>query len=399
MNKPKDNTDEKKQDTSAESAKPERSSTKKGAMPGTNGNRSQRMLWIGAASFVGVVILAIILIAVGFYSFNWQSGFTRSIVDTLGVPVAIFNTTPISHRDYQQDMDTLDFFYQAQAGENPGVLATPSTTYLEKSVLSRMIRERYTAQLAEHYGVTVSQDEVNNEYDQVVAQATSEDEVTQTLSQLYDWTPDQFKEKVLEPYVLRTKLAEKLATDDTLNADIKAEAQSVLDKIKSGELSFEDAAQQYSDDVTASSGGDLGYFSEGQMVTEFEDAVKNMEVGDISDLVQTQYGYHIIKLTEKVDATDDTPVQYRASHILFQTTDLDTYVNEQLADAYIAIFPKGLEWKDDCGLVLGVDETCDQNELLDTATSQLDTTTEPTDTTDTTDDTNTDTSDTNQSAE
>ena len=46
-------------------------------------------------------------------------------------------------------------------------------------------------------------------------------------------------------------------------------------------------------------GGDLGYFNRGAMVAEFDEAVFNMEVGEISDIVKTRYGYHIIKLEEK----------------------------------------------------------------------------------------------------
>ncbi|MBI5037970.1 MAG: peptidyl-prolyl cis-trans isomerase [Candidatus Kerfeldbacteria bacterium] len=188
-----------------------------------------------------------------------------------------------------------------------------------------------------------------------------------TLTRLYEWTPDQFKQKVLRPYLLRSKLETAIGKDQSLNADAKTEADSVLAKINAGEITFEDAAKQYSDDVTASSGGDLGFFSTGQMVSEFETAAFALQPGETSGVVQTQFGYHIIRVTERVAATDDAPEQVRASHILFKGVDLDTYTNQQLAEASIAIFPKGLEWKDDCGLVLGVEETCEQNELLDVA--------------------------------
>lgn len=74
-------------------------------------------------------------------------------------------------------------------------------------------------------------------------------------------------------------------------------ANEVLKEIEEG-LSFEEAAQKYSSCPSSSRGGDLGNFAKGQMVPEFDEAVFNMEVDEISEPVKTQFGYHIIKLFE-----------------------------------------------------------------------------------------------------
>lgn len=82
--------------------------------------------------------------------------------------------------------------------------------------------------------------------------------------------------------------------------EAKKKVQEALAKVKSGE-DFAKIAQKYSEDPSASSGGQLGTFGRGQMVTEFEDAAFSMKPGQISDIVETQYGYHIIKVTGRVD--------------------------------------------------------------------------------------------------
>ena len=76
----------------------------------------------------------------------------------------------------------------------------------------------------------------------------------------------------------------------------------ILAAIKAGEKSFEDAAKEFSTCPSSSKGGDLGEFSRGQMVKEFDDAAFNAEIGEIVGPVQTQFGYHIIKTTAKREA-------------------------------------------------------------------------------------------------
>ena len=80
------------------------------------------------------------------------------------------------------------------------------------------------------------------------------------------------------------------------------ECNAILAAIKAGEKSFEDAAKESSTCPSGAKGGDLGEFSRGQMVKEFEDAAFDAEIGEIVGPVQTQFGYHIIKTTAKREA-------------------------------------------------------------------------------------------------
>ncbi|NCB17456.1 MAG: hypothetical protein EOM65_14940 [Synergistales bacterium] len=81
------------------------------------------------------------------------------------------------------------------------------------------------------------------------------------------------------------------------------EMQKVMEDLKTG-MSFEDAAKKHSICPSKEQGGDLGYFSKGQMVKEFEDAAFAMKVGEVSgEPVKTQFGLHLIKLAEKKEAS------------------------------------------------------------------------------------------------
>lgn len=80
--------------------------------------------------------------------------------------------------------------------------------------------------------------------------------------------------------------------------DTKAQADMLKAKIDNGE-SFESLAKQYSKCPSGQEGGDLGYFERGQMVKSFEDAAFALPIGKVSNPVQTQFGWHIIKVYAK----------------------------------------------------------------------------------------------------
>jgi peptidyl-prolyl cis-trans isomerase D len=86
---------------------------------------------------------------------------------------------------------------------------------------------------------------------------------------------------------------------DAEKAQVKAKAQSILEELKKSPNQFAALAQKYSQDPgSAAKGGDLDFFAKGAMVKAFEDAAFAMKKDQISDLVESEFGYHIIKVTD-----------------------------------------------------------------------------------------------------
>jgi peptidyl-prolyl cis-trans isomerase D len=122
-----------------------------------------------------------------------------------------------------------------------------------------------------------------------------------------------------------------LKTEGKDDAAVKARAEDILKQARGG-ANFADLAKKVSEDeASAKNGGDLDYFGRGRMVPEFDTAAFAMQPGQISDLVKTQYGYHIIQLVDKKAGTTRTLADLRP-----QITDQLAYERAQAQGADLA---------------------------------------------------------------
>lgn len=147
---------------------------------------------------------------------------------------------------------------------------------------------------------------------------------------------EKVKENVLKQYALHKLISGISTTEDELKTyydthrayfkkpesvrashilvEEEKEANKILKEIDDG-LSFEDAARKYSLCPSKEKGGDLGEFSKGSMVPEFEEVAFSIEVGKVSEPVKTQFGYHLIKVVDKkeegISEFEDVKAQVR----------------------------------------------------------------------------------------
>lgn len=176
----------------------------------------------------------------------------------------------------------------------------------------------YTIDPVKFYSeVTVTDKDINEYYQQNIAKFTTPE---QAKLQYLSLSPDSIAKNIkvsddeINKYIAEHQkdttqidvshilFAVPAGADAATKAGIKAKAEKILAQVKATPAKFADLARQYSEDPgSAKNGGDLGYFSKGVMAKPFEDAAFNMKPGQISQVVETQFGYHILKLNNIKD--------------------------------------------------------------------------------------------------
>lgn len=141
-------------------------------------------------------------------------------------------------------------------------------------------------------GANISVADARKLYVELVTSQLLSEKLTEQLGDQMPLTGEQVRAR----HILISLAADATEADQQLAL---GKAISITQRLRAGE-DFATLAQQYSDDTgSAQQGGDLGFFGRGQMVPEFEDAAFSLPIGQISDPVKSQFGYHIIEVMEQ----------------------------------------------------------------------------------------------------
>jgi hypothetical protein len=325
------------QDTSSDTTptKPSESSTSESG-PAKKGNNKA----VGLVALLGMALILgfFVVLGVGIYKFDWeQRPGTATVTSVIPFPAARVDYSFISIREYGTNLSAIKKYYEATTASLPEEATDsplPSDEELKQSVIERLVDMVVIQKLNSTYSLAVDQAQIDEEYGRVVEQTGGDEEVAQTLQDLYGWNADQFKKFVLVPFLERSALEKYVISNPEINAEARAKAERVLAEARSEGADFTEIATNESEGPSAGDGGELGEFGRGEMVPEFEEAAFALQPGEISDIVETQFGYHIIK----VDARNDEAGTVTARHILIQPRSFDLWLAEQKDEMTIKIY-------------------------------------------------------------
>lgn len=275
------------------------------------------------------ILLLVLIFLFGLYKFNWHGGLTRTIVKVVPLPIARVGWNFITYKEFDENLLFLEKYYENFEERRP--------QKTDKLVLDKLIQEALIKKLVKKYNVITSKQEIKTASLTLLPGYESEEELEKQLEEIFDWSLKKYQKKVVRPYLEQQKLADKISTDAEINKEQLDKAKDVLWQIKNGELTFEFAAQIYSQDQkTAPNGGDLGKKS----LAEFSDkiilTIKDLEIGEISDIIKINGGYYILKLHDR-DEESDT---YQVRQIYFKTKNLSEFLKDYRKKMTVKIYGK-----------------------------------------------------------
>jgi peptidyl-prolyl cis-trans isomerase C len=250
--------------------------------------------------------------------------------------VAVVNGEKITKKSLDQKLAYVQSRYASQGRRlQPQQLAD-----VQKDIVERMVEKELLYQESKDLGITIEDEKVKGRLQQFQDKFPNKEKYQQQLDQL-GYTEEMIRREIRENMAIQQLIEQEIAsgievTDEDLqsyyddNADqfttpAKVKARHILVKtdkqadaadteaarekieaiqkrVAEGE-EFAEVAKEESECPSSDKGGDLGFFSKGRMVPPFEDAAFSMEPGEVSDIVETRFGYHLIKVEDKKEAS------------------------------------------------------------------------------------------------
>lgn len=263
----------------------------------------------GLAVFVFAIGAAF---AIGIYGYKQDDKATQIVAGIIPYPVAFAQGRIVTADDFFANYRYINNFYQKTQQSDVDYDA------IKAQVLQQLIDNELLKSQAKKYGVSVKRSDIETAYSEVVSQNGGEEEVKKVLADLYGLNVKEFKNLIADQ-ILEQKLAESVpiqvrarhilirvdkdAAQDKVD-ETKSRMDKVLEEIRGG-LNFSEAATKYSEDTGSNqNGGDLDFFTRGQLEENFEKVAFETEVGKVSDPFRTEFGWHILLVEEKKGQVD-----------------------------------------------------------------------------------------------
>lgn len=239
--------------------------------------------------------------------------------------VAKVNDEGITEEEYNMDLQIEKDLYKMESGGKE--LTEEDLENLKEKILTKLIIEKLIAQDASSKDIVVSKEEVKEELKGLSTPLGGEEKLDaflQTNNIPKEYFTEQIKKGLLlikhkDNFIKESDIdkkdAEKYYNENKdelvvikarhILVDDEKKGKELLEKLKKGEDFGSLAKAESKDSVSAIKGGELGYFKKGSMIKEFDEAAFNLKVGEISPLVKTKFGYHIIEVEERKDTLEE----------------------------------------------------------------------------------------------
>ncbi len=176
---------------------------------------TQKIIAISVALFLLIVLtVGAGLVIQGIYTKQTESSSARLAAKVFSLPAANVNGKSLKYERFLQTRDAVRKFINSEAGKDVGATMPPEKE-LNENILEQLIRQKLVEAVAEEKDISVTDEEVNQIFDEVAAQAASSTQstISEYLQDNYGWNEDNFREYVLRPALLEQKVGQAIGTD------------------------------------------------------------------------------------------------------------------------------------------------------------------------------------------
>lgn len=254
---------------------------------------------------------------------------------------ALVNGQPISSADYERQVEQVEAFFQEEGLDAESEEGRERLAQARRQVLEQMIDQELIRQAAAEMGISISDEELESSIVGIVEQSGGEDGFDESLESS-GTTYDDFRQMLLDQLLSEAVYASVTASIDSVAEQVHARhillptremAEEVLARLQAGE-DFAYLAREYSEDISSrETGGDMGFFPRGVMPAEVEEVAFGLEVGEMSGVVESQFGFHVLQVLER----DEREIAVEVFESLRQQTFMQ-WLEDQRASASIERF-------------------------------------------------------------
>lgn len=280
-----------------------------------------RIVLISTGLFIVAIISFSAYCTLALYRFQSSSTFLYRVTQVIPFPIARTGGQFIAYENYLFELRHYTHYYETQLKVNfANGKDKEQLNQFKKRALDKIINDAYVKQLAAQHGISVSDQEVNEQITIVRNQnrlGSTEKVFEDVIKDYWGWTVDDFK-RSLRTTLLAQKVVAKLDTE----ANQKAE--SALAELKGG-ADFATVAKKYSEDPSKDNGGELGFAvdrTSKEVSAQATDALFKLQPGQITEIVNTGYTLEILK---NIETNGD---KIRAARIVINFKTIDKFVND-----------------------------------------------------------------------
>jgi len=301
------------------------------------------------------LVIYLVFIAILLYGFGVDNGLVQKTITIFPYPVASWETNFITEKRLKNQLRSVRRFYENQDFSDLGMRVDFATEdgekrlkIKEKNILNKLIENRLIENEAKKRGIVINAEDVSQAVSRKMQEYGSEEYLKRNLEKLYGWTIADFEENIVKPDMYKEKLFKNIQENDPDRSEAKNKIDLAMEEL-AGEKDFALVARKYSEGESAKNAGELGWFTREEMLPEIAVAVFDLKKGEMSKVIESSLGFHIISLEDRKNENEKDSLQLK--QIFVRTNNFSAWLDAYVKNFDINIFSKDLRWDKTAGQV------------------------------------------------